>query len=127
MGPALLNTFVSDMDSGTEHTLSKSAESTRLCAVTDTLEGRDDFQRNPSTLKRWVRVNFMKFNTAKCKVLHLAWGNPKCKHRLGKEWIENSPEEKDCGMFADEKLNMTQPMLLQPRKPTTCWAAPKAV
>lgn len=40
LGPALLNTTVGDTDSGTEHTLSKAADSTKLCAVIDMLQGR---------------------------------------------------------------------------------------
>ncbi|PKU41394.1 rna-directed dna polymerase from mobile element jockey-like [Limosa lapponica baueri] len=79
LGLELFKVFLGDMDSGIECTLSEFADDTKLCGTIDTLEGRDAIQRDLDSLERWAHVNVMKFNQAKCKVLHVSQGNPRQK------------------------------------------------
>jgi len=84
--------------------------------VVGTPEGSDAIQRDLDRLQRWACANLMKFNKAKCKVLHVDQVNPKQKYRLGREWIESSPEEKVLGVLADERLNVTWQCMLVAQK-----------
>ncbi|GAB0185871.1 hypothetical protein GRJ2_001052400 [Grus japonensis] len=66
--------------------------------------------------ERWAHANHMKFNKAKCKILHMSQSNSKHSYRLGGEWIGSSPEEKDLGMLIDEKHNMSRQCVLAAQK-----------
>jgi len=105
LGPLLFNIFINDNLIDSE------------IGAVDTPEGWDAIQRDLDKLEKWTCVNLMRFNKAKCKVLHLSQGNCQYQYSLGDERIESSPAENDLGVLVDEKLIMTQQCVL---------AAPKA-
>ncbi|KAK4824449.1 hypothetical protein QYF61_015764, partial [Mycteria americana] len=94
LGPVLFNIFIISL------------QTTSSCA--DLLEGRQALQRDLDRLDRWAKVNCMRFNKAKCKVLHLGHSNPMQRYRLGEEWLESCLAEKDLGVLVDSCLNMSQ-------------------
>lgn len=56
LGPALVNVFVDDEDSGIECTFSKFVHDTNLYGAVNTLEGRDAIKRAPDGLERSYRL-----------------------------------------------------------------------
>ncbi|CAM4661769.1 unnamed protein product [Lepidochelys olivacea] len=106
--PVLFNIFISDLDNGTECTLTKFENDIKLGGVVSALEDRIKIQNDLDKLEKWSEVNRMKFNKDKCKVLHLRRNNQLHTYKMGNDCLGRSTEERDLGVIVNHKLNMGQ-------------------
>ena len=108
LGLVLLNIFINNIHCGMKCALNKFADDNKLSGAVNIAEGRDTTQRDLDRLEKRAHKNLMGFNNIKCKVLHLGWGNPRCKYTVEEKLIKRSPSEDDFWVLMDKKLDMSQ-------------------
>ena len=71
LGPVLFNLFINDLETGINSEVAKFADDTKLFHVVKTREDCEELQKDLSKLGEWATKWQMRFNVAKCKVMHI--------------------------------------------------------
>lgn len=87
--------IINDLGDGTEQTLCKFANNTKLEPAIYTTEGCAAVQRHLYRLEKLPIMNLIGFNRGKCQVLHLEGHSPVHQYRLQAKHPESSFAEKD--------------------------------
>jgi len=61
-------------------------------------------------------INGMKSNKSKCRILHLRWSNARHRCKLGEDWVESSPAQRDLEVLVGSRVNRSQQPALAARR-----------
>lgn len=75
--------------------VSKLADDAKVRGAVDSLEGQEALQCHLDKLLPLAVVNGMKIDKSKCQFLHRGWSNVGHRYKLGEDFLENSPVERD--------------------------------
>ncbi|CAM5110902.1 unnamed protein product [Natator depressus] len=108
LGPILFNLFITDLGTKSGCALIKFADDTKLGGIANLERDRDIIQEDLDDLVNWSNSNRMKFNSEKCKVMHLGINNKNFSYKLGTHQLEVTEEEKDLGVLVDHRMTMSR-------------------
>ncbi|CAM4667170.1 unnamed protein product [Lepidochelys kempii] len=108
LGPVLFNLFITDLGTKRGSVLIKFADDTKLGGIANTEKDRDILQEDLDDLVNWSNNNRMKFNSEKCKVMHLGINNKNFCYKLGTHHLEVTEKEKDLGVLVYHRMTMSR-------------------
>ncbi|CAM4707266.1 unnamed protein product [Lepidochelys kempii] len=106
LGPILFNLFITDLGPKSGRVLIKFADDTKLGGIANLEKDQEIIQEDLDDLVNWSYR--MKFNSEKCKVMHLGINNKNFSYKLGTHQLEVTEEEKDLGVLVDNRMTMSR-------------------
>jgi hypothetical protein len=113
LGPLLFVLFINDLAQGLANPMRMYADDTKLLGRADTQQEREALQTDIDTCVEWANTWLMRFNIAKCKVMHVGRGKRKSAQEytmrddLGAEHVlEVTRVERDLGVLVSDDLKL---------------------
>jgi len=111
LGLVLFICYINDMPNIVSSFIYMYADDTKICRQMSDILDSLKLQADLNNIQKWSEQWQMKFNSAKCKVIHLGHVNGRSKYIMKDNGIEvsleSTSEEKDLGVWIDDKLKFT--------------------
>jgi len=105
LGPILFLLYINDIDDGLTSKIIKFADDTKIYRAINDENDPIELQKDIDRVVDWSTTWQMKFNTSKCKVVHIGRNNTSQTYAMNNNCIESSPGERDLGVTVTEDLS----------------------
>ena len=112
LGPILFIYYINDLPDCVSCKTKIFADDTKAYSRMTSLEDRDNLQSDINNLVSWTDTWLLRFNSDKCKILHLGKNNPNYSYTIREGNVERTLEsttaKKDLGVTIDPLLDFDQ-------------------
>ena len=108
LGPLLFIIFINGIDDGIVSDILKFADDTKIFGKAGTRDSVIKLRADLQILCNWSEKWQMKFNTEKCKVMHIGANNLKAEYYMEGKKLEEIMEEKDLGVIISSNFKVAK-------------------
>ena len=108
LGPLLFICYINDMPETVSSFIYMYADDTKVVREVTTTRDCEELQADLDSIQHWSEKWQLKFNSSKCKIMHLGHSSDRAEYTMNDNDIEISleviSEEKDLGVWMDDRL-----------------------
>lgn len=108
LGPTLFIYYINDLPDVVDCFIKIFADDTKLYLPIVSYESSIELQRNIDNLVKWTDDWQIKFNSSKCKVLHIGSKNPGNEYTMNGNVLDVTTAERDLGVVVDPELSFNR-------------------
>ena len=112
LGPILFIYFINDLPDVVDCSIRIFADDTKIYLPIQSYQDHKKLQNNINALLEWSDRWLLRFNSNKCKILHIGDNNPKYDYVMNENGelvdLKSTDCEKDLGIYVDYKLKFDQ-------------------
>jgi len=106
--PLLFISYINDMPETVSSFIYMYADDTKVVRKVTTVRDCEELQADLDSIQHWSEKWQMKFNSSKCKIMHLGHSSNRAEYTMNDNGIAISleviSEEKDLGLWMDDRL-----------------------